>query len=106
MAKAKEDKKSKYASMVRKAAQGFSAKPGSQIYREYKDYNPKDVDQRESITHRGSPVLRSSKTADQWATELNVRGGKSVGDIFRKDGKIYKITSGARGSVTATEVKI
>ena len=105
MAKAEKDKKAKLASMVRKASQGFAAKPGSQIYREYKDYNPKDVDERESVTFRGSPVSRSGKTPAQWASELTTKGGKSTGDIFRIGNKIYKIVSGARGSVGAEEVR-
>lgn len=105
MAKEKEDKKAKLASMVRKASGGFAAKPSSQIYREYKDYNPKDVDNRESVSYRGRNVLRSSKGPTQWAQELYLRGGKTAGDIFKMGNKIYKIVSGFRGAIGATEVK-
>jgi len=90
--------------MVRKASGGFAAKPGSQIYREYKDYNPKDVDERTEVSFRGSPISRSGKTPAQWAAELTTKGGKSTGDIFKIGNKLYKITSGHRGAVGADEV--
>lgn len=105
MAKKKDKKsnKAKIASMVRKAQGGFAK---SSIYREFGDYDPKDVDQRNSVSFRGSDILKSTKTPDQWAGELRFKGGKNVGDTFRKNGKIYKIATGHRGSIVSEEVVV
>ena len=101
MALNKQEKKDKYASMVKRASEGFAAKPGSNIYREYKDYNPTDTDERTSI----GGTSRTGKTPAQWAVTLKNSGGKSTGDVFRMNGKMYKIISGARpGSVGAEEI--
>tara|TARA_Y100000593_G_scaffold93955_2_gene190786 strand:- start:575 stop:886 length:312 start_codon:yes stop_codon:yes gene_type:complete len=103
MAKEKKDKRSRYSDMVKRAAEGFAAKPGSNIYREYKDYNPSATDERTSI----GGTSRSGKTPAQWASTLVTSGGKSAGDVFRMDGKMYKIISGGRpGSIGAEEIKI
>tara|TARA_R100001463_G_scaffold28418_7_gene65136 strand:+ start:460 stop:777 length:318 start_codon:yes stop_codon:yes gene_type:complete len=100
MAKKKDKKsnKAKIASMVRKAQGGFAK---SSIYREFGDFNPKDVDQRSVVSAGRVTHTRAGKSPNTWASRLVSYGGKSVGDVFKMNGKVYRITgSGYRGATT------